>query len=400
MSAGGPSPTSRIRRVADLLAGARNVRQRASRLMAEGSHTLLDRTLSSAGSLAAFLATPDLVRWSESITSAAISLRDRALGAEHLRASMAGADQPLIDGGRDLLGAWQAIRGAGSDPVTGDVIASVLGLWKDLGAVQGLSFAAVDRAGYDAWARAISSAIPGVKPSYLTDLLSVDSFEVLSAGLGSLAVLLCLSRDDQQRLSEILGAMGITSIIAANPLMGLVVIAVAGYSYFKQRKLDLKLVAQGAAIAGVSAAVFATLGLPILVELVIVVVLVSLLRKHVLDNEELIALVRDRVAHVGQRLRERVSQMWNHTRDVGEPGVEQQPQRPRRSTQRSDPWRRPTARAPRRRARAAGMSRSRPGGRARRRQRRQPSRQAVRSGSRRRPQARPGVRLPRPGGAR
>jgi len=365
------------------------------------SHALLDRTLSGAGSLAAFLATPELARWSESITGAASTLRERALDAEHLRAQLGGADQRLFEGGRDLFEAWRRARdgGAGADTLAQDVIGSVLGLWTDLNAVQGLSAATLDRSGFDAWAKVLSASIPGVKPSYLSDLLSVDAFEVLSAGLGSLAVLLCLSRDDQQKLSEILGAMGITSIIAANPLMGLAVIAVAGYSYFKKRKIDLKSMAKGAAIAGVSAAVFAALGMPILVELVIVVVLMSLLRKHVLDNEELIALVRQRLSEVGRRVREQASRVWTGGQD--EDAAPDGPRGgPRWSAPRSEPWQHPATRAPSRRARR------RPGGRKTRRRsgrRRATRRSAPAARSRRRSRSRPRrgpVRRWRPQGAR
>ena len=344
MSDGGPSKRSRFRRprLADLVDGARWARRRASRAVSDTSRALLDRTLSQAGSLAAFLATPDLLRWSESITSAAASLRDLAPEVEQLRAQLGAVEQQLF-AGRDLMDAWQSVAVGGGDSLARDVVASVLGQWKDLGVVQGLAMGSLDRAGVEAWAETLSAAIPGVKPSYLTDLVSVDAFEVLSAGLGSLAILLSFSRDDQQKLSEILGAMGITSIIAANPMMGLVVIAAAGYAYFKKQKLDLRSVAQGAAIAGVSAAVFATLGLPVLVELVIVVVLIYLLRKHVLDNEELAQMIKDRLSDVGRRVREQAARFW--------PGAEaHEPASPGGSTDdgwsapRPGPWRHPAQR--------------------------------------------------------
>ncbi len=380
MSDGGPSKRARSfrrPRLADLLDGARWARRKASRAVSGTSRALLDRTLSQAGSLAAFLATPELLRWSESITGAASTLRDRALEVEQLRSQLGGVEQQIFQG-RDLLDGWESVAAAGGDTLARDVISSVLGQWKDLGAVQGLAMGSLDRGGVEAWAETISAAIPGVKSSYLTDLVKVDSFEVLSAGLGSLAILLSLSRNDQQKLSEILGAMGITSIIAANPIMGLVVIAAAGYAYFKKQKIDLRSVAQGAAIAGVSAAVFATLGLPVLVELVIVIALIYLLRKHVLDNEELAQMIKDRLSAMRRRVREHAERFWPGA-EPAEPGPVRQASAPGSPGARPGPWRKPTRRT-RRSTRRVRPRRQRATARTRTRRQRRP----------RQPQRRPG----------
>ena len=121
----------------------------------------------------------------------------------------------------------------------------------------------MDKASFEGWVDKLSS-IPGVNREYLYDLRLFDAIEVLSSGLGAVGVLFCLSRDDQRKLSEILGAMGSSAIIAANPLMGLVVMAVAGYSYFKKKqKLEGKALARGAAVAGMNADWFAVPGSPV-----------------------------------------------------------------------------------------------------------------------------------------
>jgi hypothetical protein len=44
------------------------------------------------------------------------------------------------------------------------------------------------------------------------------------------------------KLSELLGAMGITSILSANPLTGLASIAVTAYAYRKKRDESLPVV--------------------------------------------------------------------------------------------------------------------------------------------------------------
>ena len=280
----------------------------AAKAVADTSKSIASGATAQAGTLMAFLSTRELLKWSESVTESTASIYDKALDAEYLRTHIGGGDHRLFDGGHDLLSAWGRVRDASdSDTFAQEVIAYASATWKDVTTTKGIPFATVDKDSFGTWVDKLSS-IPGVNREYLYDLLSFDVFEVLSTGLGAVGILLCLSKDDQRKLSEILGAMGITAIISANPLMGLMVVAVTGYSYFKKKKkLEGKALAKGAAVAGVSAGLFAVLGLPILVELVLVIVLTALLRKHLLDNEALFEMVSSQVqqvsGHVGNAWR-------------------------------------------------------------------------------------------------
>ena len=270
-----------------------------AKAVTDTSKSIASSATAQAGTLMAFLSIRELLKWSESVTEGSANIYDKALDAEYLRTHIGGGDHRLFDGGHDLLSAWGRVKDASQDDsLTQEVVGYASAIWKDVTTAKGLPFANVDKSSFDGWVDKLS-AIPGVNREYLYDLLSFDVFEVLSTGLGALGILLCLSKDDQRKLSEILGAMGITAIISANPLMGLMVVAVTGYSYFKKKKkLEGKALAKGAAVAGVSAGLFAVLGLPILVELVIVIVLMALLRKHLLDNEALFEMVNSRVRQV------------------------------------------------------------------------------------------------------
>ena len=271
---------------------------------AEGAGFVADKARSAAGhvrdqagAFIAFLHTKDLLSWSETITKSPGTLYDKAMDAEYLRSHVGGGDHRLFDGGHDLMGAWKNVQEASdTDSLTQEVVGYVAGIWKDLTTVKGLPFTTVDKGGFDSWADRLS-AIPGVNREWLADLLSFDAFEVLSSGLGAVGALFFLSRGDKEALARVLGSMGIVVIIGANPLMGLVVIALTGYAYFKKVKIDKGDMARGAVLAGVSAGLFAVLGLPILVELVIVMVVGHLLRKHLLDNEDLLRRIK---AHAGE----------------------------------------------------------------------------------------------------
>jgi hypothetical protein len=81
--------------------------------------------------------------------------------------------------------------------------------------------------------------------------------------------------------------------------MGIVTIAVTGYSYLKKRGeggVSVAPMAKGAALSGVGMALFAVLGFPVLVELVVVLAATALLKKHVLDNQAIADLLRRHLA--------------------------------------------------------------------------------------------------------
>lgn len=60
---------------------------------------------------------------------------------------------------------------------------------------------------------------------------------------------------------------------------------ITAYSYRKHKSLDLVAAIKGGSITGISVAMFAIMGLPILVKLGIVLVLTTLLKNHLIDNK-------------------------------------------------------------------------------------------------------------------
>jgi hypothetical protein len=105
--------------------------------------------------------------------------------------------------------------------------------------------------------------------------------------------------------------MGISSIAAANPILGLVTIASAAYAYRQNQQLDWTVLAKGGAMAVLSAAIFSALSFPVLVELVIVVAVSSLFRKHVIDNAKLASWIQ---VNVTENLTARARELFNTER--------------------------------------------------------------------------------------
>jgi hypothetical protein len=167
--------------------------------------------------VAAFLALPELLTWSESITKGAATIYDKALDAEYLRTHVGGGNHRLFDGGHDLAGAWSRTQAATDTDSFGQELVGYVGaLWKDLTTTRGLPFTTFEQADYDRLADT-ASTLPGVSKAWVYDFLSYDAFEILAAGLGAVGILFALQHDDLERLSELLGTMGIISIISANP---------------------------------------------------------------------------------------------------------------------------------------------------------------------------------------
>jgi hypothetical protein len=260
-----------------------------------------------AAELSAFFAQADILKWTkeitEKVTHGTATIYDKALDAEYIRTHIGGGHHRFFDGGHDLMSAWEKAKEASTDDTfVQEVIGYSTAIWKDLVTKMGLPFATLEKASFDNWADKVTEMIPGVNKAYLYDLLSFDVMELFSTGLGAVGVIFCFNKRDQEKLSEILSAMGIQSIIAANPVMGFFVISVTAYAYFvKKTKFNKVAMFKSGTVAAVSASLFAIMGMPILIELVIVISLTYVFRKKILDNEKLVELIKNNTQTARQR---------------------------------------------------------------------------------------------------
>jgi hypothetical protein len=237
------------------------------------------------------LAETQLLRWFGKVTDSASTVYDKALDAEYLKTHIGGGDHRLFDGGHDVLSAWERAKDAlPDDTFSQEVIGCVSALWKDVTTVKGLPFATVDKAGFDNWVQNISSwGIPGLDRTYLYDLLSFDAMEIIASGFGMFGVIFALNKKDQEKLAEILASMGIVSITSANPIMGMITMGLTFYSYkVKKTEIDKKSFVKGGVITSSSVLVFTVLGLPFLIELIIVLMVSHLLKKHLFADPMLV----------------------------------------------------------------------------------------------------------------
>lgn len=261
-------------------------------LLTLGSEAKLRGSSAWATSLA-FLQVPDLLKWTESLTEAAATVYDKAMDAEFIKTGIGGAEHRLFDGGHTIIGSWRAVQDAlPDDTIVQEVIGWSSAYVKDWTTTMGMPIATLDKANFDGWVEAVTKNVPLLDRRYLYDLCTFDAMETLSAALGVVGVLFCFQKRDKGRLGEILGAMGILSIMAANPIMGIATVASTAYAYWKHGSVDTARAVRGGGMAAISVVLFSVMALPLVVELVIVLTVTTLLRKHIVDNKQIAVWLR------------------------------------------------------------------------------------------------------------
>lgn len=255
--------------------------------------TLQDRKRELFVATTVFLQQRDLLQWTKHLMAGAASEYDRAMDDVFRTTHIAGAEHRLFDGGHTILGSLEAVK----DVHGGDIhyFEWVHAYMKDLTTPMGMPYVTLDQRDYDRWVENFAGKIPGVDSKYLYDLLTFDAMEIIATGFSLAAVWFAFKKEDKEKVAQILGAMGISSITAANPVMGLATIFVTAYAYWRHGGINLAEVAKGGGLAAFSAFMFSIMGLPVLVEFGIVVSLSIILRNYIFDNPEFYEWLRSKL---------------------------------------------------------------------------------------------------------
>ena len=265
----------------------------------EGRQFLNKNDLSLASAGLGFLSQKKILEWLRDMTNKTPDgLYDKAMDAvyndpSHHNYRIGGGNHRLFDGGHDPLGAWEAVRNASdTDSFAQEVIGYVCAMFKDMSTPNGMPFFTVDKDWYDNSSEWVASNIPGASKDWFRDLMTYDTMELFSTSLGVVGALFFLKKKDKEKLSEILGSMGIISIFGANPLMAISVMCMTAYSYYKTKnKLSAKSFSIGMSSATISWLVFSLLGLPIIIELVIAIVILKFVKKYNYSPKEIMDLI-------------------------------------------------------------------------------------------------------------
>ena len=246
------------------------------------------------GVVLAGLSTSELLKWTEKVTKSGATIYDKAMDVEYFSSHIGGGNHRLFDSSHDLLSAWEKIKEASSTDTFGEeVIGYAQSIWKDMSTTKGLPFFTLNSESYNKWAEYLAGMnIPGLNKKHIYDLCSFDSFEILNTTIGAVGAVFFLNKEDKKKLANLLGSMGVVSVVSANALMGIAMVAITAYAY-KKKKIEFsgKDFASGAATTSFSIMLFYLLGLPFLIELIIVAVVSVLIKKTFVSSDQIRALV-------------------------------------------------------------------------------------------------------------
>lgn len=232
------------------------------------------------------LMTQKLTEWAESALGTVPTAYDKALDALYNSSHVGGKYHRLFDGSHDPFGAWQRITEAG---LGHDVFDRVGGyaqaLTKDFVTTMGIPFATLDKQAFDQMVTTWS-AIPGIDRDYLYKLFSLNGADLIGATLSAVAAILAFNSENFVHFSELVGALGVSTIASANPLLAVVTIVSAGYGYSLDQ-LSLASLTKGAAATVMSLLLYSVISLPFLIEIVLVAVIVDVVKVNLFENVDL-----------------------------------------------------------------------------------------------------------------
>ena len=222
-----PKRTSKAARavVGGVTAGSRKARDSAISL-ANGLLTPTQGLLASALS-------SDLNGLVQDMVNGSATIYDKAMDAAYLATRIGGGNHRLFDGGHTIAGAIKAVRDASpEDTIIEEGMGFLQGMFRDMTTVKGLPLANWDKATYDQAAGFLQSEFH-IPRNWFYDLNSYDASELLGGVIGLVATALYWNRADTESFSKLVGGMGVSACMSANPLLLIVTVVALAKAFHK-----------------------------------------------------------------------------------------------------------------------------------------------------------------------
>ena len=189
---------------------------------------LSDELLATTQGLLASTLSTDINDLLQATVKGSATIYDKAMDAEYIRTHIGGGNHRMFDGGHTIIGAIREVRAASpGDTGVEEAMGFLEAMFKDLTTPKGLPLANWDKGTYDQVAGYLKSNFD-IPKDWFYDINSYDAAEVLGGAIGFAAVALGWNRADTEQFSSLVGGMGLSAILGANPfLLLLTVIALA-----------------------------------------------------------------------------------------------------------------------------------------------------------------------------
>ena len=205
--------------------------------------------------LQGLLANADLSRaindWLQGLVAGAPTIYDRAMDATYNATHIGGGLHRMFDGSHTIPGAFQAVRDASPDDNIFQEAAGLLqALARDATTPMGLPLLNWDQDTFYGLAGTLENL--GISRDWLRDMVSYDAVELVGSSIGVLAIALNWNNEDVEDFSSLVGGMGLSAAVSANPLLLLVTIVALAKAFHTARKSgDWKEFADGLAKGGI-----------------------------------------------------------------------------------------------------------------------------------------------------
>ena len=212
----------------------------AARLVRSSSKRVSNATASIAGALmetsqgvlASHLA-QDLNGVLQKMVEGSSTIYDKAMDARYVTEHIGGGNHRLFDGGHTIGGAWNAVTDASQDDgIVQEAWGYLQGLLRDGTTAKGLPFANWDKATYDQVSGWLDSTFH-IPKDWFYDLNSYDAAELLASSIGVVALALNWNRADTEQFSRMVGSMGLSAVITANPWLLIVSVVALAKAFHK-----------------------------------------------------------------------------------------------------------------------------------------------------------------------
>ena len=182
----------------------------------------------------------DLNKLLEGMVKGSTTIYDKAMDANYLdpslRPDLGGSYHRLFDGGHTISGAFSAARNASPDDnIIQEALGTIQGLLRDGTTSRGLPLANWDKSTFDSVAGALESTFH-IPTGWFYDLNTYDAAELLGSAVGAIAVVFSWNRADTETFAKLVGGMGLSAAISANPLLLVVTVVAIARAFQKARQ--------------------------------------------------------------------------------------------------------------------------------------------------------------------
>ena len=200
----------------------------------------------------------------------------------------------LIDGQHTVWDAFKAAKDASpEDTFFQEVTNTAEHLIRDMCSKSGISpFFCFTKDSYDKFA-----SFSHIPREWLRDVLTFNTAELIGASVATVALVFGWSKMQSKQFAEYAGALGISAIVSANPLLGLVVIISTARAFtvakkekgFEKIKLGLaKSALKGTITPSIVISLSALIGGPVYIGLILGIIVAILVRKKIDDKNTLL----------------------------------------------------------------------------------------------------------------